>query len=136
VLWDKQLKTVVNNESSEIIRMLNAEFNGIARNPGLDLYPAHLRASIDEANELVYDAINNGVYKCGFAKKQGPYDEVRCTARACQIIRQHHACAANRNLALSVAQCVCLGRDEIVRGSGQMRGDSWQAALYLWRPAD
>ncbi|PWZ08868.1 Glutathionyl-hydroquinone reductase YqjG [Zea mays] len=75
VLWDKQLKTVVNNESSEIIRMLNAEFNGIARNPGLDLYPAHLRASIDEANELVYDAINNGVYKCGFAKKQGPYDE-------------------------------------------------------------
>ncbi|XP_020401132.1 glutathionyl-hydroquinone reductase YqjG [Zea mays] len=70
VLWDKQLKTVVNNESSEIIRMLNAEFNGIARNPGLDLYPAHLQASIDEANELVYDAINNDVYKCGFAKKK------------------------------------------------------------------
>ncbi|PWZ44832.1 Mitochondrial-processing peptidase subunit alpha [Zea mays] len=64
------LKMVVNNESSEIIRMLNAEFNGIARNPRLDLYPAHLRASIDEANELVYDAINNGVYKCGFAKKK------------------------------------------------------------------
>uniref|UniRef100_A0A804N3L6 Glutathione S-transferase family protein n=2 Tax=Zea mays TaxID=4577 RepID=A0A804N3L6_MAIZE len=70
VLWDKQLKTVVNNESSEIIRMLNAEFNGIARNPRLDLYPAHLWASIDEANELVYDAINNDVYKCGFAKKK------------------------------------------------------------------
>lgn len=76
VLWDKQLKTVVNNESSEIIRMLNTEFNGIAGNPGLDLYPIHLRASIDEINELVYDTINNGVYKCGFAKKQGPYDEV------------------------------------------------------------
>ncbi|TVU32281.1 hypothetical protein EJB05_24005, partial [Eragrostis curvula] len=75
VLWDKQLKTVVNNESSEIIRMLNTEFNDIAENPGLDLYPEHLRASIDEINELVYDAINNGVYKCGFAKKQGPYDE-------------------------------------------------------------
>ncbi|CAD6228378.1 unnamed protein product [Miscanthus lutarioriparius] len=75
VLWDKQLKTVVNNESSEITRMLNTEFNDIAGNPGLDLYPAHLRASIDEVNELVYDAINNGVYKCGFAKKQGPYDE-------------------------------------------------------------
>ncbi|CAL5022255.1 unnamed protein product [Urochloa decumbens] len=75
VLWDKQLKTVVNNESSEIIRMLNTEFNDIAGNPGLDLYPVHLRASIDEINELVYDAINNGVYKCGFAKKQGPYDE-------------------------------------------------------------
>ncbi|CAN6238001.1 unnamed protein product [Urochloa humidicola] len=75
VLWDKQLKTVVNNESSEIIRMLNTEFNDIAGNPGLDLYPVHLRASIDEINDLVYDAINNGVYKCGFAKKQGPYDE-------------------------------------------------------------
>nr|BAK00626.1 predicted protein [Hordeum vulgare subsp. vulgare] len=75
VLWDKQLKTVVNNESSEIIRMLNAEFNDIAENPGLDLNPAHLRASIDDVNGLVYDAINNGVYKCGFAKKQGPYDE-------------------------------------------------------------
>ncbi|CAO2038525.1 unnamed protein product [Urochloa humidicola] len=75
VLWDKQLKTVVNNESSEIIRMLNTEFNDIAGNPGLDLYPVHLQASIDEINELVYDAINNGVYKCGFAKKQGPYDE-------------------------------------------------------------
>ncbi|AQK56466.1 Oxysterol-binding protein-related protein 3B [Zea mays] len=50
--------------------MLNDEFNGITRNPGLDLYPAHLRASIDEANELVYDAINNDVYKCGFAKKK------------------------------------------------------------------
>jgi putative glutathione S-transferase len=75
VLWDKQLKTVVNNESSEIIRMFNTEFNDIARNPGLDLYPVQLRASIDDINELVYDAINNGVYKCGFAKKQGPYDE-------------------------------------------------------------
>nr|BAJ92064.1 predicted protein [Hordeum vulgare subsp. vulgare] len=55
--------------------MLNAEFNDIAENPGLDLNPAHLRASIDDVNGLVYDAINNGVYKCGFAKKQGPYDE-------------------------------------------------------------
>jgi glutathionyl-hydroquinone reductase len=86
VLWDKELKTVVNNESSEIIRMLNTEFNDIAGNPGLDLYPAHLRASIDEVNELVYDAINNGVYKCGFAKKQGPYDEVHCcSCTACAL---------------------------------------------------
>jgi putative glutathione S-transferase len=56
--------------------MLNTEFNEIAENPGLDLSPAHLQASIDEINDLVYNAINNGVYKCGFAKKQGPYDEV------------------------------------------------------------
>ncbi|OAY83876.1 Glutathionyl-hydroquinone reductase YqjG [Ananas comosus] len=75
VLWDKKLKTIVNNESAEIIRMLNTEFNDIAENAGLDLYPADLQHLIDEVNEWVYDAINNGVYKCGFAKKQGPYDE-------------------------------------------------------------
>lgn len=75
VLWDKKLKTIVNNESSDIIRMFNAEFNHLAENPALDLYTPHLQAQINEINEWVYDGINNGVYKCGFAKKQGPYDE-------------------------------------------------------------
>ncbi|KAK8964630.1 hypothetical protein KSP40_PGU020482 [Platanthera guangdongensis] len=75
VLWDKKLKTIVNNESSEIIRMLNKEFDEIAENADLDLYPPHLQSVIDEVNEWVYDAINNGVYKCGFAKIQSAYDE-------------------------------------------------------------
>ncbi|XP_041027736.1 glutathionyl-hydroquinone reductase YqjG-like [Juglans microcarpa x Juglans regia] len=75
VLWDKKLKTIVNNESSEIIRMFNTEFNDIAENAALDLYPPHLQAQIDETNEWIYHGINNGVYKCGFARKQGPYDE-------------------------------------------------------------
>lgn len=75
VLWDKKLKTIVNNESAEIIRMFNTEFNGIAENPNLDLYPPHLQSKIDEINEWIYDGINNGVYKCGFAKKQEPYNE-------------------------------------------------------------
>ncbi|XP_019423743.1 PREDICTED: uncharacterized protein LOC109332991 isoform X1 [Lupinus angustifolius] len=75
VLWDKKLKTIVNNESSEIIRMFNTEFNNIAENPTLDLYPTNLKAQIDETNEWIYDSINNGVYKCGFAKKQEPYNE-------------------------------------------------------------
>ncbi|CAI9090540.1 OLC1v1025339C1 [Oldenlandia corymbosa var. corymbosa] len=75
VLWDKKLKTIVNNESSEILRMLNTEFNDLADNPQLDLYPAHLQAKIDEINEWVFSDINNGVYKCGFAKKQEDYHE-------------------------------------------------------------
>ncbi|KAF9587611.1 hypothetical protein IFM89_004443 [Coptis chinensis] len=75
VLWDKKLKTIVNNESSEIMQMFNTEFNDIAENAALDLSPADLQAKIDEVNEWIYDGINNGVYKCGFAKKQQPYEE-------------------------------------------------------------
>eukprot|EP00050_Salpingoeca_kvevrii_P012898 m.25532 g.25532 ORF g.25532 m.25532 type:complete len:393 (-) comp4445_c0_seq2:168-1346(-) len=75
VLWDKKTNRIVNNESSEILRMLNSEFNDFAKNPELDLYPEHLRKEIDAANEWVYPNINNGVYRCGFAKKQGAYEE-------------------------------------------------------------
>lgn len=75
VLWDKVGETIVSNESSEIIRMLNAEFNAIAGDPDLDLYPEPLREEIDEVNALVYDRINNGVYKTGFATTQRAYEE-------------------------------------------------------------
>ncbi|GJP65024.1 hypothetical protein CLOP_g21947, partial [Closterium sp. NIES-67] len=75
VLWDKETGTIVNNESSEIMRMFNSEFNAIAKHPQVDIYPAHLRAAIDEVNEWVYPSINNGVYRCGFATKQAPYEE-------------------------------------------------------------
>ena len=63
VLWDKVRKQIVNNESSEIVRMFNADFNAFASRPELDLYPPALRADIDAVNERVYNAINNGVYK-------------------------------------------------------------------------
>jgi putative glutathione S-transferase len=75
VLWDKQENRAVNNESSEIIRMLNSEFDEWAGNPDLDLYPQELREEIDRINERVYDSINNGVYRCGFATSQWAYEE-------------------------------------------------------------
>jgi putative glutathione S-transferase len=74
VLWDRETRTIVNNESSEIIRMLNSEFDEFG-NAAIDLYPAALRNTIDETNTFVYDAINNGVYRCGFAKTQAAYEQ-------------------------------------------------------------
>ena len=73
VLWDKELNTIVNNESSEIIRMLNSEFQDIANHPEVELYPEPLRAKIDEVNEWIYTEVNNGVYRSGFARKQAAY---------------------------------------------------------------
>ena len=75
VLWDKKLHTIVNNESSEIIRMFNTAFNEElpADKAALDLYPESLRAEIDEVNAWVYDDINNGVYKSGFATSSDAY---------------------------------------------------------------
>jgi putative glutathione S-transferase len=74
VLWDKKTGTIVNNESSEIIRMFNSAFDGITGNT-LDLYPEDLRGEIDALNARVYDTVNNGVYKCGFATTQEAYEE-------------------------------------------------------------
>lgn len=73
-LWDKKTKRIVNNESSEIIRMLNCAFIGVAGNDK-DFYPKDLRAEIDEINAFVYPNINNGVYRCGFSRAQAAYDE-------------------------------------------------------------
>jgi len=73
VLWDREMKTIVNNESSEIIRMFNSAFNALGA-AGDDLYPQEQRSEIDELNAVVYDTVNNGVYKCGFAKTQEAYE--------------------------------------------------------------
>jgi len=72
-LWDKETKQIVNNESSEIIRMLNSEFKGVS-GADTDFYPAPLRAEIDRLNELIYANVNNGVYRCGFARSQAAYE--------------------------------------------------------------
>jgi putative glutathione S-transferase len=73
VLWDREGETIVNNESSEIIRMQNSEFDAVAEHPEVDLYPEALRSEIDALNEWIYPEINNGVYRCGFARKQEAY---------------------------------------------------------------
>jgi len=74
VLWDKQTQTIVNNESAEIIRILNSEFNRFAPESD-DYYPQALSQEIDRTNEFVYTDINNGVYRAGFATTQEAYDE-------------------------------------------------------------
>src|SRR5690606_19554639 len=74
VLWDLQRNTIVSNESSEIIRMLNSAFDGICAREG-DYTPSELLPQIDAINGEVYDAINNGVYKAGFATSQAVYEQ-------------------------------------------------------------
>ena len=74
ILWDKKSETIVSNESSEIIRMLNSAFNHLATNSIPDLYPEDLRAEINAVNEAVYNNINNGVYRTGFATTQNAYE--------------------------------------------------------------
>lgn len=74
ILWDKKNGTIVNNESSEIIRMLNSAFNEYTE-VKTDFYPAHLQSEIDTVNQPIYDNINNGVYRCGFATTQAAYEK-------------------------------------------------------------
>ena len=73
VLWDKKTGTIVSNESSEIIRMFNCAFDGIGALDG-DYYPKNLRTQIDELNDRIYNTLNNGVYRCGFATTQSAYE--------------------------------------------------------------
>ena len=74
ILWDKKNDTIVSNESSEIIRMFNTEFNDLTNNIK-DFYPLEKRKEIDEVNEFIYNTINNGVYKTGMATKQEVYEQ-------------------------------------------------------------
>jgi glutathionyl-hydroquinone reductase len=75
VLWDKNERTIVNNESAEIVRMFGSEFNEVAENPQLDLYPIDRREQIDFWNERIQDAVNEGVYTAGFTNDQAVYEQ-------------------------------------------------------------
>ena len=73
VLWDRERRTIVSNESADIVRMLNREFDAFG-DPEVDFYPEALQAEIDRRNEVVYENVNDGVYRAGFATEQGPYE--------------------------------------------------------------
>lgn len=74
VLWDRQTGRIVSNSDDDLLRMVNTEFNAFAQNPALDLYPAAHRAEIDRLNAEIYDRVNNGVYRAGFATTQSAYE--------------------------------------------------------------
>jgi putative glutathione S-transferase len=74
VLWDKKMKRIVNNSEDDIMRMFETEFDAVAENPKLDLYPGPLRAEIDALNERLYERLNDGVYRAGFATSQSAYE--------------------------------------------------------------
>ncbi len=75
ILWDCQTRTIVNNESGEIIEILNQAFNAFTPQADRDFYPDDLKAQVDEWNAKIYPAVNNGVYRCGFAQTQVAYDQ-------------------------------------------------------------
>jgi len=75
ILFDEKTNKIVNNESAHIVMMLNTAFNKLAKKPDLDLYPEHLRKEIDDVSGWIYAHINDGVYRCGFAKSQEAYDQ-------------------------------------------------------------
>ena len=100
VLWDKKNQTIVSNESAEIIRMFNTAFDAHGARAG-DYYPAELREKIDELNSWIYDNVNNGVYKAGFATSQEAYDEAvgkvfESLERLEQILGQHRYLTGDR----------------------------------------
>jgi putative glutathione S-transferase len=89
LLWDRATGKIVSNESSEIIRMFNSAFDGVGAEPG-DFYPAARRGEIDALNERIYATVNNGVYKAGFARSQGAYEEaVRALFATLDWLEEH-----------------------------------------------
>jgi putative glutathione S-transferase len=90
VLWDRKTAAIVNNESADIVRMLNREFNAFAARELPDLYPDSLRPEIDRWNALIYPTVNNGVYRAGFATTQDKYEAaVRSLFETLHILEQH-----------------------------------------------
>jgi glutathionyl-hydroquinone reductase len=105
ILWDSQQRTIVNNESAEIIVILNRAFNDFAQRPELDLNPESLQAEIDQWNAKIYPAVNNGVYRCGFAQTQTAYEQACQELFACldeldaHLANRRYLCGSQLTLA-------------------------------------
>ena len=109
IIWDKKQNTIVNNESSEIIAMLNKELNQFAKNPDLDLAPAELEGDMASVDEWIYPTINNGVYRCGFATSQKAYnkaiEELTASFDRLESILQKQRYIAGGKFTLSDVRC-------------------------------
>ncbi|VEP15595.1 Glutathionyl-hydroquinone reductase YqjG [Hyella patelloides LEGE 07179] len=97
ILWDDETKTIVNNESAEIVEILNSQLNQFATNSDYDLYPENLQEQCDRWNEKIYHKVNNGVYRCGFAQTQTAYNQA-CTELFATLDEIDHFLATNRYL--------------------------------------
>ena len=97
ILWDEKTNSIVNNESSEIIEILNSQFNQFATKPEFDLYPAKLKEECDLWNDEIYHKVNNGVYRCGFAQTQSAY-EAACNELFTMLDKIDAHLATNRYL--------------------------------------
>src|SRR4051794_4091581 len=100
VLWDKETGRIVSNESADIVRMLGSAFDGVAAHPELDLYPREARDEIDALNEWIYNDVNNGVYRAGFARSQEAYEDAfhalfRALARIEEILGERRYLAGD-----------------------------------------
>lgn len=109
ILYDKKKQTIVSNESAEIIQMLNSQFNEFAKKPDLNLEPTELKEEMKSVDQWIYDTLNNGVYRCGFASSQEAYDAAisELTAsfdRVDQILQKRRYIAGDQ-LTLSDRKC-------------------------------
>ncbi|WP_017324669.1 glutathione S-transferase family protein [Synechococcus sp. PCC 7336] len=138
VLWDCEQKAIVNNESSEIIEILNAAFNDFADRPDLDLYPEALREDCDRWNERIYDTVNNGVYRCGFAQTQAAYDtacsELFETLEAIELAlsKQRYLCGDRLTLADVRLFTTSIRFDVVYHGLFKCNRKRIRDYLHLW----
>lgn len=118
VLWDKQTATIVNNESREIIRMLDTEFEAVAKDP-INLYPEDLQSEVDQTLDAIYQPINNGVYRSGFATSQEAYEEAVTELFEHldhweEVLKRHRYLCGNRLTEADIAMFTTLFRFDAV----------------------